>query len=161
MEIDPVDAVPVQNAGEARARLVALAVTILKQAMPSSVSSVMITALAAGCSEGMGPPPRLVGVAGIGAAVRNITGDRSGFRICLSGALIANPPAPPGRDATNVRFQGLNSTQNLAEAAVELVNGHVMGRVGLQQEETNLSLVAGTSFAEPLHEQPHQLGVLG
>ena len=65
------------------------------------------------------------------------------------------------RGVTNFSFQGLDATQNLAEPTVELANAHVTGRVGLEQEETDFPLVAGTSFAEPLHEQPHQLGVLG
>jgi hypothetical protein len=67
----------------------------------------------------------------------------------------------PGRGATNFSFQVLDPTQNLAEATIELANAHVTGRVGLEQEETDFPLKAGTSFAEPLHEQPHQLGVLG
>jgi hypothetical protein len=37
----------------------------------------------------------------------------------------------------------------------------IIGRVRLEQEKTHFGLVARTSFAEPLHEQPHQPGMLG
>jgi hypothetical protein len=79
----------------------------------------------------------------------------------VSQAPIANPPALRGGDITNFSFQCLDATQNLAETAVELANGHVMGHVRLEQEETDFPRVARTSFAKPLHEQPYQVDVLG
>jgi len=72
------------------------------------------------------------------------------------------PLAPrPLSGATELGFHCLDPTQDLAESAVELTDGHVIGRVGMEQEESDFPLEARTSFTEPPHEQPHQLGMSG
>jgi len=65
------------------------------------------------------------------------------------------------RAPTDPGFQRLDPAQDLAKPAVKLIYGHIVRLIRREQEETDFALVARTSFAETLHEQPHQLGMLG
>jgi len=80
---------------------------------------------------------------------------------CHIGCEIIPLASRPLSGATELGFHCLDPTQDLAESAVELTDRHVIGRVGMEQQETDFPLEARTSFAEPPHEEPHQLGMTG